>query len=408
MFNLKLNWRKVAEMDDGFPGSIGAGPKLEVVPQDEGSLYKVPYTTILEINPHEKADRLEFATVYGFQVIVPKGRYKVGDKAIYIPIDSILPDKLEELIFPPDAKIKLHHHRVRQIRIRGMASQGMLIQPSEIASIVNPDYLTLEMDLKTILGITKYEPPQTGPSRTNAGQPRNKKTDHPLFHKYNGLNNIKWFPNMFKEGDLVHIQEKLHGTNARASVLPFRANTLKKKLMKFFRLAPAVENCYGSNNVEISSKRSYNGYYGEDVYGSTFEKLKVFDKLALGETVYGEIIGPNIQKNYDYGLNEPKFVLFDVKRLNPDGTQTWLSPKEVMAFAIERGFETVPLVYAGPFNKEMTYTLTKGPSLYDPKQKVREGIVIKATENYSIEGNKQALKWVSEDYLDDKSNTDFH
>jgi RNA ligase (TIGR02306 family) len=62
--------------------------------------YKVPLTTILAINPHNNAERLEVATVYGFQVIVSKGTYRVGDLALYIPIDSILPERLEANLFP--------------------------------------------------------------------------------------------------------------------------------------------------------------------------------------------------------------------------------------------------------------------------------------------------------------------
>jgi hypothetical protein len=57
----------------------------------------------------------------------------------------------------------------------------------------------------------------------------------------------------------------------------------------------------------------------------------------------------------------------------------------------------------------MTYALTKGASEFNDKsEKVREGVVIKAINKYSIEGNKQALKWVSEDYLADATNTDEH
>lgn len=388
----------------------------EVIPTEEapeeeesGTVYKVPYTKILDVQPHSNAERLELATVYGFQVIVPKGRYKVGDKCIYIPIDSILPVNLEEIIFPPDSKVKLHHHRVRQIKLRGLASQGMLIDPSEVTSLANPDFFTDEQDLKSVLGIKKYQPParrMPGPAGVPGG--RKKKGTHPLFHKYNGLDNIKWFPNKFKEGDQVVIQEKLHGTNARASILPFEANSIMKKIKKFLRLAPAIEQCYGSNNVEISAAKTYTGFYGEDIYGKTFANLGVFGKLKLGETVFGEIIGPGIQKGYEYGLKDHRFVLFDVKVLQPDGKQKWLTPAEVEAFANERGFEYVPVVYYGPFNKELTYTFTKGASKYDPSVKVREGIVIKSADKYDIEGNKQALKWVSEDYLDDKSNTDFH
>lgn len=377
--------------------------------EEGGSTHKVPYTVVLDISPHSNAERLEVATVYGFQVIVQKGKYTAGDKVVYVPIDSLLPQWLEDELFPANVKIKLHHHRVRQIRIRGLASQGMLIDPVDVSKKVNPNYLSLEQDLSAILGVTKYEPPQPGFAHTQGkGRNRNKKHEHPLFHKYNGLDNIKWFPTLFKEGEEVIIQEKLHGTNARASVLPFMANTFMKKLKKLFRLAPAVEKCYGSNNVDISAATEYKGFYGEDIYGKCFHSMNVFEKIKLGEIIYGEIIGPSIQKNYTYGLSEHRFVVFDAKVLQPDGKFRWLTPEETESLCKERGFEFVPVVYRGPYNKEFTYTLTKGSSLYSTKQKVREGVCIKARENYDVEGNKKALKWVSEDYLNDASNTDFH
>lgn len=394
--------------DLGEPIPLPPTPK-QVVTEDIGSGYKVPYTKILEINPHNNAERLEVATVYGFQVVIQKGKFKVGDKIIYIPIDSILPANVETLLFGPDAKIKLNKQRVRQIKIRGLASQGMVIHPDEISSLVNPSYFKDEQDVGAILGVTKYEPPVREVRSNTNGPKSRKKNPHPMFHSYNGLGNIKWFPNMFKDGDSVVIQEKLHGTNSRASVLPFIANTFWKRVKAYFKIAPATENCYGSNRVEISANSSYKGFYGEDIYGSVFKKLDVFSKLKLGETVFGEIVGPGIQKGYSYGLKEHKFVLFDVKVLEADGTQKWLDPKEVQKFATERGFDFVPVLYEGPFNKEMTYLLTKGASEFNDKsEKIREGLVIKSTIEYSIAGNKQALKWVSEDYLNDPTNTDDH
>jgi RNA ligase (TIGR02306 family) len=385
----------------------------------EGSTYKVPYTRIVNITPHNNAERLEVAWVYGFQVVVPKGRYQVGDCVVYIPIDSVLPPEVEALLFPMvknedgvmvPPKIKLNKSRVRQIRIRGLASQGMIANPADLTSLIDLEYATLETDLAEHLNIVKYEPPAPKFAQTiGKDKQRNKKTEHPLFHKYNGLDNIKWFPDLFQEGEQVCIQEKLHGTNARAGKLPYQTNTLWKKIKKFLGFAGGYENVYGSNNVDISSKSAYNGFYGEDIYGLTFKTMDVFSKLKENETVYGEIIGPGIQKNYEYGLKEHRFVLFDVKVFDPStGKQTWLKPDEVEAFAKERGFEYVTVLYRGPYNKEHAYSLTKGNSVYCPTQKVREGIVIKACDNYSNEGNKKALKWVSEDYLDDKSNTDFH
>lgn len=370
--------------------------------------YKVPYTTVLAISPHTNADKLELATVYGFQVIVQKGRYKPGDKIVYIPIDSILPPKIENVLFPADSKIKLSKSRVRQIRIRGLASQGMVVDPSEVASILNLDRLAVETDLQLILEVKKYEPPETFIGKTGTPKSRDPKKANPHFHKYNGVENIKWFPNLFEEGERAVIQEKLHGTNCRAGLLPFNANSLWKKIKRFFGLAPKYEKCYGSNNVDISSKGNHGGYYGEDVYGKTLNAINVFDKLKPGETVYGEIIGPGIQKNYEYGLKELRFVLFDVKILKHDGSQEWLNPDDVKKFAKERGFEMAPVIYKGPFNLAFIKVLSTGNSVYCPAQKNREGVVIKSQYAYNNQGNKKALKLINEAYLDDKTNTDYH
>jgi RNA ligase (TIGR02306 family) len=396
-------WYKEAAKLEG-DHDISAGRIMS----DEGSTFKVPYTKILNITPHNNAERLEVCWVYGFQVIAQKGKFQVGDHVIYIPIDSVLTQPLERTLFPEDAKIKLNKSRVRQIRIRGLASQGMIVDPREVSMFFRTDPV-LEEDLKDVLGVKKYDPPQPGFAQVQGkAKNRNKKHEHPLFHKYNGLDNIKWFPDLFQEGEEIVIQEKLHGTNARASKLPYVSNTLWKKVKKFFGLAPKTENCYGSNNVDITAATEYKGFYGEDIYGKTFHGINVFDKLQVGEIVYGEIVGPGIQKNYEYGLKEHKFVLFDVKVLQADGKFKWMTPAEVENYAKERGFDYVPVLYRGPYYRELAYSFTKGNSVYCPAQKVREGIVLKAANEYDREGNKKALKWVSEDYLDDKSNTDFH
>lgn len=381
------------------------------IPQEipvDGSTFKVPYTTIVEINPHPGADRLLIATVYGFQIVIPKDRFSVGDKVIFIPVDSILSTKLENLLFSSNSKIKLHHQRVRQIRIRGFPSQGMLIHPDEIRSLVNPDYFKLEQDLSTILDVSKYEPPFKGVSTTIGKDKQRKRLAHPDFHSYNGLTNIKWCPFFFKEGEEVVIQEKLHGTNARAAKLPYRANTLWKKIKKVFGYSTAWEELYGSNRVDISNASNYKGYYEDNIYGTVFRKLDIFNKIPKNFTIFGEIVGPGIQKGYDYSLKEHKFVVFDIKVLNGDGSQTWLDPKTCEAMARDFDLDFVPVLYKGPYNKALIETLVTGSSVFDPTEKVREGIVIKAANDYSIEGNKKAVKAINPEYLDNKDNTDFH
>lgn len=371
------------------------------------STFKVPVTKILKLEPHSNAERLELATVYGFQVIVPKGQYAVDERVVYIPIDSILDNKVECLLFAPDAKVKLNKNRVRQIKLRGLVSQGMLAKPETFNPVCNLSKVKLEEDVSAFLGITKYEPPapkEQGP----AGKPESRKSlKHPDFHEYNGITNLKWAPNLF-DGKEVVIQEKIHGTNCRAAKLPYRANTLLKKIKKFLGLTPTYEVLYGSNRVDISNSRGYTGFYGEDVYGFALKECDAFNKIKENETIFGEVFGPGIQKGYTYGLEKPKFILFDVKRLNTDGTQTWLNPEEVEAYAKERGFEMVPVLYTGIYNLKMAKQLTEGGSTYCPKEKVKEGVVVKLRHEYDLNGNKQGLKVISEAYLSDQSNSDNH
>lgn len=414
MFEFLPRWeRQGQKIDPNIKGTLASGGDKAVEEaiadnSDGGSTYKVPFTTIVKVEPHNNAERLELAFVYGFQVIVSKGKYKAGDKVVYIPIDSVLPIWLETILFPEGSKIKLHHHRVRQIKIRGLASQGMIVDPTDIASKVNPTYLDLEQDLSAVLDVTKYEPPQ---QRMNTGSkqgtPRNKPLENPRFHKYGGVDNIKWFPTFFEEKEVV-IQEKLHGSCCRASYAKTSANTFLKKIKKFLGMLPEFEYCYGSNNVQLQERKNYTGFYGEDVYGAVLKKVDAFNRLKPGETIFGELIGSSIQKNYDYGHKEHHFVLFDVKRTLPDGSQEYLDPEEAERFAKERGFDFVPVLYKGVFNAPMAKLLSMGPSVYSPKQKVREGVVIKARTGYSNSSSKKALKLISEDYLADTSNTDFH
>lgn len=371
------------------------------------SLFKVPLTRILKIEEHDNSHSLEIATVYGFQVVVQKSKFKVGDLCVYLPIDSMLPINIENILFGADAKIKLHKSRLRQIKIRGKISQGMLTKPESFNSIINLNYLKEESDLSLILNVQKYEPPVKGNPRPPGKPGSRKQMANPDFHTYGGLTNLKWMPNSFDDKNVV-VQEKIHGTNARAAKLPYRANTLLKKIKKLFGLAPKFENLYGSNNVDITNTRGYTGFYGEDIYGAAFAKCDAFEKLDQGEIIYGEIYGPGIQKGYSYGLSEPKFILFDVKVRQADGSFRWLNPDEVNNFARQREFDMVPELYVGPYNLALVKTLAEGPSVLCPTEKVREGCVVKLRDGYSLEGNKQALKVVSEAYLSDQSNTDEH
>ena len=50
---------------------------------------------IWKIEPIEGADRIELAYVLGWQCVVNKDKFKVGDLAVYFEIDSFLPIRPE-------------------------------------------------------------------------------------------------------------------------------------------------------------------------------------------------------------------------------------------------------------------------------------------------------------------------
>ncbi len=349
-------------------------------------LFKVPLTRILEVKSHPNADRLELATIYGYQVVIPKGVYKANDPVIYIPIDSILPAYLEALLFPSDSKIRLHHHRVRQIRIRGVASQGMIIGPEHLKL----DMGTLELDYSSYFEITKYTPPEV-PTSTRLGQKPNKRVTNPLFSKYTDIENIKWYPGIFKDTDYVIVTEKLHGTNARIGIVPTLADTWYKKLLRLLHILPEYEYVYGSHNVELY--RSFKPGYKDDLYGRAFKRDDLWAKIDKGDILYGEIVGYGIQKGYSYGHNPiPKFYLFDIKF---EGE--YLCPVPNVA-----GVASVPQIYSGLYNSSLL-DYRKGPSLLDSDTPIREGIVIRLDDN----AIRVITKVINEDYLDNKDNTDY-
>lgn len=378
--------------------------------------YKVPYTKILSKHVHPNAERLEIVKCYDYAVITRKDQYQVGSMVFYVPIDSVLPKDLDNHIFPVDSKIKLEKGRVKQAKIRSFYSQGLLVDPDDVRKILADRGVKtslkfeLEKDYSELLGVKKYVPPMASFQVVDRDKKLRRGSNNPLFHSYQGIENAKWFPNLFTENQEVVVTEKIHGSSCKFAYLPTGADTLFKRVKKLFGLLPKYEYCYGSNNVDLTNKTDFKGYYGEDVYAQALKSCEAHKKIKPNETVYGEIVFSGCQKNYTYGHTKPHFILFDVKIFSDDGSWKWLNPDEVEAYAKERDFDMVPILYKGLYNKALIEEFKTGDSVYCPSQKVREGVVIKsrfAYNNESCSSRKAALKLISEEYLS-KNNTDFN
>jgi RNA ligase (TIGR02306 family) len=332
--------------------------------------------------------------------VVSKGSFKAGDKALYIPIDSVLPIEVETKIFGAESKVKLSKSRVKTIKLRGAISQGLVTGLSDFGL----EKLKPGTDVTEKLGIKKYEPPVRGQSFK--GRAVSWKQVNPHFHKYTSIENFKNYPKAFDSlaYENVVITEKIHGTNFRCGWVPAQATTFWKKIKKFFGLLDPWEFVYGSHNVQLHDKLLAKTYYGSNVYAQCVKDYNLKNLLDKGEVIYGEIYGSGIQKGYDYGCKEGerKLVIFDIKR-----GETFLNFNDAEVRLMNLGLPQPPLLHFGPFNLEVAKKLATGDSVLCPTQKVREGIVIKPQfEKKDIMGRK-ILKLINDEYLL-KEQTDFH
>ena len=93
---------------------------------------------VAAVNPIKDADRIELITVDGWDVIDTKGKWQVGDLAVYLEPDTFCSVDSEHLAFLADRGTKrmvidgkeYEGHKLRTIKLRGVYSQGLILKPS--------------------------------------------------------------------------------------------------------------------------------------------------------------------------------------------------------------------------------------------------------------------------------------
>ena len=113
--------------------------------------------------------------------------------------------------------------------------------------------------------------------------------------------------------------------------------------------------------------------------------------------MYGEIYGPGIQKNYDYGLKELEFAGFDIvwngKYLSTEGTYLTMIGKPTN-FIGGVDLPHVPVLYNGNWSQEIQDQFTFN-NFIDGTKVPHEGIVIK-----HVSGEREKVaKVINPDYL---------
>jgi hypothetical protein len=104
---------------------------------------------VTAVDPIENADRIERVSIQGWHVVSKKGEFKVGDRCVYVEIDSILP------VRPEFDFMAERHYKVKTIRLRKQISQGIVFP---LSILPRPIGLEIGTDVTEILGIKKNEP----------------------------------------------------------------------------------------------------------------------------------------------------------------------------------------------------------------------------------------------------------
>jgi RNA ligase (TIGR02306 family) len=340
----------------------------------------------IAIVPHDNADSLEIAQIQGYRAVVRKGQFSTGDLVAYIPQDSLVPDALIAEMGLEGRLGGSAKNRVVPVRLRGVFSQGLCL-PARTG-------WTPGQDVTAELGVTKYEPPI--PTGFN-GEVKNIGTQNTVAYD---IENIKNFPDVFRDGESVVMTEKLHGTCGQFILyheddgkVRFAAGSKGQGAKGL--VFPVCEANASNVYVRIAMALNIEAKMRECFYAA---RLPVF--------VLGEIFGKGIQ-DLNYGTT-PSLRVFDVAK-GHRGDQRYIDDKDLEATCAEMQLPRVPVLYRGPFSEEALHAATNGKETLSGKQThVREGAVVRPLiERATPELGRVQLKSVSEAYLLRKGATEY-
>ncbi len=240
---------------------------------------------ILSLSPIQGADRIELATVLGWQVVVKKGDFNVGDLCIYIPIDTTVDPQRDYFKHLMDQKNPDKRVKIQTIKLKGVFSQGFVLP----FSILNNSNFNIGDDVSSLLDVQKYEKEtlfvSTGVTTYNVPFPTDiiSKTDEDnLKTKIKALDELR--------GVDTYVTLKMDGSSL----------TVIKKNNKY---------TVCSRNLVIEDGHIMYQFLKED---------KIFDKLDKYDgniAIQGEFCGPKVNNNR-MELKKYKWYIFNIKNLD--------------------------------------------------------------------------------------------
>jgi hypothetical protein len=367
------------------------------------STHRVNVVKIEEILPHSNADTLGIVHIGGYQCVVKKDNYKVGDLALYIQPDTIVPVHPAFAFLwadvPPQEEVPERKRRITVRRFRKEWSEGLLMPLTDF-NFGPEDYPSEGDDVADLLGFKHYEEPEPAPQmhgKQYKGYPKSLRgwfwyilaklhiyrpavygADQckapKQFSPVYDVEGFKNYPHTFAEGEEVIVTEKIHGSNGR------------------YQFGSADQKMHvGSHNYWKSEKSTC-------IWRRALAQhpwLSEFCTQHPDHTVYLEVVPT--QKGYTYGCTEDQTKVFVFDILKPDGT--WLD-KISLEYLVPVNMQ-VPLLYRRPFDLEKIKALVEGQSTVQGAKHIREGIVIASATERTVRGLGRAqLKLKSMKFLE--------
>lgn len=335
--------------------------------------------TIASTRPIQGADRIEVAQVDGWECVVKKGEFEVGQQIVYVEVDSVMPER-PEFEFLRDRKF-----RVRTIKLRGQVSQGLVL-PLDILPAGN---YKLGDDVTELLGVTKYDPQAQQEALLLTKQPKTPTNPVVKF-----LMRFKWYRRLFmkpkRKGGFPDWIVKTDETRIQNLTTLF---DIERKKGTLFSVTEKVDGQSATYFLQKISRRKYEfgvcsrnirlGTPDNSSYWTIARKYDIENvlKKLIGEyqtiVLQGEICGDGIQGN-KYHISGYDFFAFNL--IYPDHKCTTAEIKETLA---PFGIKSVPIVEEGKALPETIAELveySKGKSVVRKEQK-REGIVMRNVQN---------------------------
>lgn len=340
---------------------------------------------IRDLQPIAGADAILLATVLGWQCVVKKDEFKVGDFCVYFEIDSILPiaDWNAHLRKGSDAHKPL---RVRTIRLRGQLSQGLALPLSLTNDPAYKEKFDAEghdlfegSDVTEKIGVKKWEPyiPPELHGKVKGTRPSFiPKTDEPR---------LQSDPAALAE--IVAMKVPVVGTMKMDG----------SSITCFFK-----DGKFGvtSRNMELLETED-NAFWKAVRAEGIEEKMASYFPVCGGDyAIQGELCGPGIQGN-KMGLDKLTLFWYNVVHI---GSGTYMSHKILHGFTLSTGLNMVQVVFQGelPENTTQADLLEMANKLNYANGLPAEGIVWRTVEESMSQVLKarMSFKTISNRYLE--------